>query len=232
MHFFFFLLLFPTFLLAEIRKSDDIFDLLEMEYSKESLLLINLEGTLYQSKSFFASKEWLKRELSKKRLRGMSKEEALVELLPLQQEAQLSARIVLKEAAAAAVIDGLASRQVPMLALAEQNLEMACNLFWQLKTVKLDFSKVNSPLDFEELDLPHPSKVVSGVCFYSPLDEQRQLCENLLSQVKPKKLFVVDSSEKKLEGLEVLCREKCIDFLGLLYQPKVGKSRAVRANLK
>lgn len=149
---------------VRISDSTHIADLLELA-DKDTLIVFDLNDTLFQTHSSLGGDVWADRLLQSAIKAGLSKEEALDRLVPYWHQVLLRVPVKPVEAHTAHVLTQLAHRGCKMIGLTARYTEMAYSTLEALRSISIDFSQSSAVQDDCALFTPCPAKCIEGVIF-------------------------------------------------------------------
>ena len=213
----FFLVMIP--LVAKVEEIDRFHKLAPLA-SQDTLVLIDIDDTIFIPSQTLGSDVWYSSRLEKHKAAGLSQVEAKERALAEMRAVRQLTKVELVEPDTAEVIFGLQQQGIFCFGVTAQGLALATETVRHLGSLGVDFSK-SVPFDQTDcyfLNNNHCVLFRQGVLFTSGTPKYSSI--DLLLKEKgyqPKAIILIDDKEKHVVDMDAFCQEKGIPFLGLRY---------------
>lgn len=216
MRFLVLLLLLPFSLFALIRECSSIQETLE-EAAPDTLLIFDLDNTLYRTKQMLGSDEWFYEYYMSQQRKLKDKDEALASCLDLWHAIQAVTQVQPMEPSTAAIIRQLQDQGFTVMALTTRSSQIAYTTQQQLNSIGIDMRKSAPTSTAFCLQSMPQVQFKRGVLFTSGQHKGRAL-KQFLSQtsIHPKKIVFVDDKLSNIRETATI-GEEGIEFLGLRF---------------
>jgi len=195
---------------------DSMKDIKQYITDTDTLIVFDIDNTLLTPPTDLGSDQWFSYLVQEKVNRGMSRAEAVAQVLPLYYHVHSIVDLISTEASLHEHITLLKQHCDYSLCLTARSLPMVEKTVEQLNNNKLIFH--DSEHQERELGLAHPSLYKDGVLFCGMNDKGEVLLRFLeLIDYHPKAIIFVDDKEKYLASVEAAARKMNIKFVGLRY---------------
>lgn len=199
--------------------------------TKNSVVLFDLDETLWEQTDAFGDGIWLQ-----KLIRygiddlKMTNQEVTDILLPIYHEAQHAATFKPVEAQAPALVKSLQDQGIPVFGLTARRLELVHPTLSKLRDIGIDFSRSRGASEPVSFNIEHPNIFVQGVMFCGGAQSAKskhgttghakdKAVKALLKylQVKPDRVIVIDDQKHYLNDVVQAVNELGIDCVGVRY---------------
>lgn len=207
-----------TFCSATIVDTVFMEDVLKYVDGPSTLVVFDLDNTVFMSPFDFGGDQWFSYMLSEKVSQGLSFDQAVNTVLPLYIAAQQAIYFKLVEPAVETVITRLQQRHIPTIALTSRGVPLYDRTIDQLLHLRIDFSK--NPLSDYMFDLSdaYPACYKNGVLFGGSNDKGLMMTKFLrVMGIKPARVIFINDKEKYLHDVAVAMESLGIEYIGIRY---------------
>lgn len=216
MYLFFYFIFLPYALFGLIRECSSIREVLD-EAASDTLLIFDIDNTLYRTKQMLGSDEWFYEYYSLQQKKLKDKDEALASALDLWHAIQAVTQVQPMEPITAETVRQLQDQGYTVMALTTRSGHIAYTTQQQLHSIGIDMRK-SAPTStaFCLLSMPQV-QFKKGVLFTSGQHKGRAF-KQFLSQtsIRPKKIVFMDDKLSNIREMATVSEEG-IEFLGLRF---------------
>lgn len=209
-------LLFPCIVFCEIRECSTIKDM-ACEATPDTLLIFDIDNTLYRTVQMLGSDEWFYSHLSAQQKKTKDKEEALNTCLDLLHAIQAVTQVQPMEPCTASVVKQLQEQGYTVMALTTRGPQIGYTTLRQLDSIGIDMRKSPPTTTSFYLETMAQVQFLRGVLFTNGQHKGKALSQFLRqATLKPKRIVFINDKLAHIKEVAQIESEG-IEFLGLRY---------------
>lgn len=216
-----------------IIESNSIEDVLDYAQDQQTIVAFDLDNTLVHPGQDLGSDQWFSHLFKEKLDSGISRPQALTEILPLYYKIHDHISLQPVEQASLTVLSTLHQKGIISLALTTRSLPMVQRTCIQLKEAGFSFVQSDSFNRELTIQLEKPALLINGIIFCNDNNKGQTLIKTLQAcSCKPNTIICVDDKLSHLLDVQKECLLNKIHFIGIRYGRQdsvVAQFDAVRA---
>lgn len=203
---------------SAIIECNSIAKVLDYVHDESTLVVFDLDNTLVHPNQELGGDQWVHYMIKQKLAEGYSESDALKATLALYYKVQEFINLYPVEPETIAVLDILAQKKVPAIALTSRSLPIMHRTLEQLKQANVSFNCMqvsNKDLKFE---MEYPAVVSRGIVFCSDNPKGKALFRFIeLCSISPSAIIFVDDKMSHVMNVEQECLKRQVNFVGMRY---------------
>ena len=209
------------------------------EIDKNTLVVFDLDYTLFRNKDNFGSPEWYHYLVENQIKEGLDQQTSMIKWYPVWLKAQTLAELELMDPEIPALLKTLENQSAGFIGLTARCPWSAAVTHQQLNKLGLSLNKtVVSKLNFN-FDFAHPVVLEKGIMFVQELNDKGQVFAAWFEKVnfylgdKPliKKIVYIDDVEAHVVSMSAAVKELNLEFCGYYYSAAAEFKKNMNAKL-